>query len=36
VGYCPNGEEKRFTSRISACTKFVIHEVENIIATMTS
>ena len=36
VGYSPNGEEKRFKSRISACTNFVIHEVENIIATMAS
>ncbi len=36
VGYCPNGEEKRFTDRIRACTQFVIHEIENIIATMAS
>ena len=36
VGYGPNGEEKRFTNRISACTQFVIHEVETIIATIAS
>ena len=34
VGYGPNGEEKRFTTRINACTQFIIHEVENIIAAM--
>jgi hypothetical protein len=34
VGYSPNGEEKRFTNRISACTQFVIHVIENVIATM--
>lgn len=34
VGYGPNGEEKRFTNRISACTQFVIHAIGNIIATM--
>lgn len=34
VGYYPNGEEKRFTDRISACTQFVLHEIEEIMATL--
>lgn len=34
VGYLPNGEEKRFTDRTSACTQYVIHEIEDFIATM--
>ena len=36
VGYGPNGEEMRFANHLSACTQFVIHEVENIIAMMAS